>query len=91
MTRFLALTVLAFLLFLMVRASIRSFLIGLRGARGPAGGRRELRDELVKDPVCETYIPRRKAIARQAGSATHYFCSAACADRFVSHSAGRQG
>lgn len=83
MLRFLALAVLAFLVFLILRASVTAFLAGVRGGRRPAAGRAALRDELVKDPVCETYIPRRKAIARTTGGATHYFCSAACADTFA--------
>ena len=40
----------------------------------------------VKDPVCETYIPRRKAIARGSGPAIRYFCSATCADKYAARS-----
>jgi YHS domain-containing protein len=83
--RFLALAVLAFLLFLVVRASVHAFLGGLRGGRRPEMTRRG-RDDLVKDPVCETYIPRRKAITRGSGPATRYFCSAACADKYAARS-----
>lgn len=82
MLRFVALTVIAFLIFLILRASVASLIAGLRGSARPPAGRPALRDELVKDPVCETYIPRRKAIARSIGGATNYFCSVACADRF---------
>jgi hypothetical protein len=84
--RFLALAVLAFLLFLVVRASVNAFLAGLRGAVRPGSPRRAGLDELVKDPVCETYIPRRKAISRGSGPATRYFCSAACADKYATRS-----
>ena len=83
--RFLALGVLAFLLFLVVRSAVTSFLAGLRGATPGRPRRAGIRDELVKDPVCGTYIPRRKAIARGDGAAARYFCSADCADRFTSH------
>lgn len=83
MIRFLTLAIVGLLVFLLVRASVRSFLTGLRGGGLPAGRRATSRDELVKDPVCETYIPRRKAIARGSGENTRYFCSASCADRFV--------
>lgn len=85
MVRFLALAVLALVVFLVVRASLRGFLAGLRGSAASPRGRRAV-DELVRDPVCETYIPRRKAIARTAGGTTRYFCSAACADRFAARS-----
>ena len=86
MVRFLALAVLAFLLFLIVRASVHALLGGLRGASRPGPRRRAGLDELVKDPVCETYIPRRKAISRGSGPATRYFCSAACADKYAARS-----
>jgi YHS domain-containing protein len=84
--RFVALAVVAFLLFLIVRASVQAFLGGLRGASRAGSLRRAGLDELVKDPVCETYIPRRKAISRGSGSATRYFCSAACADKYAARS-----
>ena len=86
MVRFLALAVLAFLIFLVVRASVNSFLAGLRGGPRGAPPRRAGLDELVKDPVCETYIPRRKAISRGSGPDTRYFCSAACADKYLARS-----
>jgi hypothetical protein len=81
--RFLVLAVVAALLFLMLRASVHAFLRGLRGGSRPGATQRAGRDELVKDPVCETYIPRRKAITRGSGPATRYFCSAACADKYA--------
>lgn len=86
MLRFVALAVLAFLVFLVLRATVYAFLRGLRGESRPGSPRRAGLDELVKDPVCETYIPRRKAIARGSGPALRYFCSAACADRYAARS-----
>ena len=83
MVRFLAFAVLAFLLFLIIRASVYSFLGGLRGGTRPKPTRGGGLDELVKDPVCETYIPRRKAISRGSGPALRHFCSAACADKYA--------
>lgn len=80
MLRFLALAVLVFVAFLVVRASVASFMAGVRGT--PRNGGRLARQELVKDPVCQTYVPRRSAIARTAGAATYYFCGPACAEKF---------
>jgi YHS domain-containing protein len=40
-------------------------------------------DELVKDPVCGTYIVRSRAVSRGATGGPPYFCSAECAGRFV--------
>ena len=86
MLRFVAFAVLALLLFLVLRASLYAFLRGLRGEGRTGRPRRAGLDELVKDPVCETYIPRRKAISRGSGPAVHYFCSAACADKYAARS-----
>jgi YHS domain-containing protein len=84
--RFLAFAIVAFLLFLIVRASVHAFLGGLRGVTRAGPTRHPGLDELVKDPVCETYIPRRKSISRGSGPATRYFCSAACADKYAARS-----
>ena len=82
MLRFVALAVLACLIYLLLRATVAGFLAGLRGVGRAGRSVRELRNDLVKDPVCETYVPRRTAVARTAGSATYYFCSPACAAKF---------
>jgi YHS domain-containing protein len=50
-------------------------------ARGPAPGERS-RDELVKDPVCQTYVVMSRAIRSEAGGAPLFFCSRECAARF---------
>lgn len=42
-----------------------------------------LRDELVKDPVCQTYIARSRAVRVGGPESTRYFCSAECARRFA--------
>ena len=86
MVRLLALAVVAVLIYLLIRAVIAGFLAGVRGGGRPGGSARALRNELVKDPVCETYVPRRTAVVRTAGSATYYFCSPACAAKFKASS-----
>lgn len=40
------------------------------------------RDELVKDPVCQTYVVRSRAIRRILGGESRYFCSRDCASRY---------
>ena len=40
-------------------------------------------DELVKDPVCGTYIVRSRAVGRRTVEGPPYFCSTECAGRFV--------
>jgi YHS domain-containing protein len=60
----------------------------LRRRRRPAAAppRPALRDELVKDPVCQTYVVRSRAVPGAGGSP--YFCSAECARRWAAESRG---
>jgi YHS domain-containing protein len=39
-------------------------------------------DELVKDPVCGTYVVRSRAVSRGGPDGGRYFCSPECAGRF---------
>jgi len=57
------------------------FLPMLRRLRLPArgGAPRTLPDELVKDPVCQTYIVKSRAIRRTDAGRVRYFCSEQCA------------
>ena len=52
-----------------------------RGAQ-PGPRPRMSSDELVKDPVCGTYVVRSRAVSRAAAEGARYFCSADCAGRF---------
>ncbi len=45
--------------------------------------RPERRDELVKDPVCQTYVVMSRAVKSEANGVTVHFCSRACADRYA--------
>ena len=40
-------------------------------------------DELVKDPVCQTYVVRSRAVRRETADGPRYFCSPDCAGRFA--------
>ena len=40
-------------------------------------------DELVKDPVCRTYVVRSRAVSREEAGEPRYFCSNECARRYA--------
>jgi hypothetical protein len=40
-------------------------------------------DEMVKDPYCETYFPRREGVRLEVDGQDLLFCSAACRDRYL--------
>jgi len=42
-----------------------------------------IRDELVKDPVCQTYVVRSRAVTHERAGRPLYFCSAECARRYL--------
>lgn len=59
-----------------------ALLLPLLRRRGKPRRRLEPADRLVKDPVCQTYVVRSRAIRSEAGGAPVYFCSTECARRF---------
>jgi YHS domain-containing protein len=40
-------------------------------------------DEMVQDPQCKMYIPRREAIEKIIDGKTYHFCSEDCATKFL--------
>jgi len=42
----------------------------------PIGG------ELVRDPVCGTYVSQNTSMKKSIAGTTHYFCSQDCKDKF---------
>ncbi len=55
-----------------------------RGSAAPA-----LEGEMVRDRVCNTFLPRSKALSLQVGSQQEFFCSERCRDAFVSRNRAR--
>lgn len=45
-------------------------------------------DEMVQDPFCKTYVPRRTAYRRIVAGREYFFCSEACAERFEKEAGG---
>ena len=60
--------------------AIKAYLAGARSAKHSGSASPE-GEEMVLDPQCRTYVPKKDAIL-QAGN---YFCSQECAKLFLSH------
>ena len=74
--RLLILIFLAFVLYRLVRRYIGSVkTTEPAGEGGPV-------DEMVQDPSCMTYIPKRTAYRRIVAGREYFFCGQECADRF---------
>lgn len=79
MIRFLIFVVLAYASYRIVKAV---FWPKEKIIRGPDGG---VIDEMVQDPYCKTYVPKREAVRKIIGGETYSFCSEECARKFESH------
>jgi YHS domain-containing protein len=51
---------------------------------------REIQDEMVQDPVCKVYLPKRQAkVLNSANGIQYYFCSAECREKFIQEAKDR--
>ena len=72
--RFVLFLFLAYVAFLFVR-----IYLGLkRAGQRPRQASRQVRGEMVKDEVCNTYIPREEALTEVRDGVERYFCSEEC-------------
>jgi hypothetical protein len=75
-----ALVLLAVFLFFGILRVLRLFLVGAaRARRGAAPGPREA--EMIRDPVCGTWIDRRLAVLGRRGGEAVPVCSDSCRRR----------
>lgn len=72
-----------FLVRLSLRAAVQLF-APKRPTVRDAGG-----VDLVRDRVCNTFLPRGRAVTASIGGREEHFCSSACAQRALSESAGQ--
>ena len=79
-----------FLFFLLVAVGYAFFRILLRqlkqGPRPSAPPSTRSGEDMVRDPVCGTYLPASTAISAEVGGQRHHFCSAACRDAYRAES-----
>lgn len=59
------------------------FLLSPRRPLRPDRSRPQLSGIMVKDEVCNTYLPRDEAILEKTDGEDHYFCSQECRRKFL--------
>jgi YHS domain-containing protein len=80
--------VLPVLLYMVVRAVLRNVFSTFRGpTRPPAPARQQppqvqVGGELIKDPVCGTYVSTTSSVTRNVDGQVLHFCSKECRDRY---------
>jgi len=82
--RFIIYLVLAYVAYRVLKAVIRP---KDSISRGENGG---VIDEMVQDPQCKMYIPRREAVERTIEGRTYHFCSDTCATKFLQEGKSEQ-
>ncbi|MCS6897206.1 MAG: hypothetical protein NZM29_04470 [Nitrospira sp.] len=78
MYRILLVSVLLIVLYLLLRQILRTVKQSTIDDRGTSVDQ----DQMVLDPMCQTFVPRRIALIRTIGGKTHYFCSKECMAAF---------
>ncbi len=78
MYRFLLILALFVILYFLVRRAIREF----KHRHFPDAGQLGDPDQMVQDPVCHTFVPRKIAFVETIGGQTYCFCSRDCAAAF---------
>ncbi len=53
----------------------------MRGLRDDSKPRSRLQGDLVRDRICNTYVPRDRALSARVAGHEEHFCSATCRDR----------
>jgi YHS domain-containing protein len=69
-------------LYFLLRQMFRGFNSTARESRRisvSGEGREEDQAEMIEDPVCHTFVPKRIAVIEEMGGCTYYFCSNECA------------
>lgn len=64
-----------------VLRGIARFLRASRGAVTPREPQRAPATDLIRDRVCNTFLPRDKAVRAIVAGREEHFCSAACRDK----------
>jgi len=68
-------------LFLLLYAILRFLIKDIFVQRKKFNGKFEP-EELIQDPYCQTYIPKRTAVRKRVGGRDYYFCGKECVRKF---------
>jgi YHS domain-containing protein len=86
MYRLILVALLLTVLYYLLRQMFRGFNTSLQDdqAKSAVQGPDDEQDQMVEDPVCHIFVPRRIALIESIGGREYCFCSKECAVRFRS-------
>ncbi len=84
MYRLILVVLLLTVLYFLLRQMFRGFKTPVRNGREKAAARvqDEEQDQMIEDPVCHIFVPKRIGIIETIGGREYCFCSQECAVRF---------
>jgi len=84
MYRIILILALLIVFYLLVRRAIREFKQRNLDDRGVSVDQ----DQMIQDPVCHTFVPRKIAVKETIGGQAYCFCSRHCAAEFQKQQSG---
>jgi uncharacterized protein len=81
--RFLIILALILILYYLFKGLFRSGGGDESRPRRPTDGATDVGHELVKDPYCQTYIPKDTALRARIGGKERFFCSRECMEKYM--------
>ena len=83
MIRLVILTVLGYLLYRLIKTAVGGPRLERARKVRKQGGKEHIEDEMVKDPQCGVYVPKREAVTAKVGGEKFYFCCEDCKEAFL--------
>jgi len=86
MYRLILIVLLLTILYFLLRQMFRGFKTPIRedGGKPAVQAHDEEQDQMIEDPVCHIFVPKRIAMIEMIGGREYCFCSKECAVRFRS-------
>ena len=86
MYRLILVVLLLTVLYLLLRQIFRGFKTPIRNGleKSTAQAQQEEQDQMIEDPVCHIFVPKRIAVIETIGGREYCFCSQECSVKFRS-------
>ena len=86
MYRLILIVLLLTVLYFLLRQMFRGFKTPIQAGRGKSSvqAQDEEPDQMIEDPVCHIFVPKRIAVIETIGGREYCFCSQECSVRFRS-------
>ena len=73
------------ILAMVIHRAIKRWMVGQPDRKNPLNGQAPVQvdDEMIKDPICGSYFPKRDAVTIENDGRRLRFCSQKCRDRYI--------